>query len=419
VAAVLAAGVAMTPLLARATPPMRFDFGPGPVQPGYAQVVPDTLYTPDRGYGFEPGEIVRSVDRSSADPLRGDFCTSDGPFYFSVAVPEGNYNVTVTLGDTGGESDTTIKAELRRLMLEKIHTSAGQFERRTFTVNVRTPAISTGGDVKLKGRERQGEMWNWDDRLTLEFNGRRPCVCAVEIEPAPDAPTVYLLGDSTVCDQPLEPWNSWGQMLPRFFKPGIAVANHAQSGESLRSSLGANRLAKVLSTMKKGDYLFIQYGHNDMKAKGEGVGPFTTYKKDLTHFVQEAKKKGATPVLVTSMERKAGVDKDTLGDYPEAVRQVAKEEDVPLIDLHAVSKTVYKALGADLGKAFQDGTHHNNYGSYELAKCVVEGIRQNKLDLARFIADDVPAFDPSKPDPVASFEMAPSAMSSTTKPLGN
>src|SRR6185436_20223148 len=98
-------------------------------------------------------------------------------------------------------------------------------------------------------------MRNWDRKLTLEFNGTRPCVCAVEIESAPEIPTVFVLGDSTVCDQPLEPWNSWGQMLPRFFGPDVAIANHAQSGESLKSSLGAHRLDKVLSAMKSGDYL--------------------------------------------------------------------------------------------------------------------------------------------------------------------
>ena len=148
--------------------------------------------------------------------------------------------------------------------------------------------------------------------MTLEFNDTRPCVCALEITKADDVPTVYLLGDSTVCDQPREPWNSWGQMLTRFFKPGVAVANHAESGESLRSSLGARRLDKVLSTMKAGDYLFIQYGHNDMKERGEGVGAFTTYKADLKRFVAETRKRGGIPVLVTSMDRKScGVDHAT------------------------------------------------------------------------------------------------------------
>src|SRR5439155_18247136 len=126
-----------------------------------------------------------------------------------------------------------------------------------------------------------------------------------------------------------------------------------------------------------------------------------------------------TPVLVTSMERKAGVEEDTLAGYPDAGREVAKSENCALIDLNQMSRVFYKALGKDLDKAFQDGTHHNNYGSYELAKCVVEGIKANKLPLAKSIVDDVPSFDPAHPDPVDQFNMPESPQHDTTKPDGN
>jgi len=264
--------------------------------------------------------------------------------FFSVALPEGNYLVTVTLGDAQGESTTTIKAELRRLVLEKEHTSRGRLVTRSFVVNIRTPRIGSDGEVKLKDREKTTEIWAWDEKLTLEFNDARPAVAALTITRVESIPTVYLLGDSTVCDQPREPYASWGQMLTRFFKPGIAIANHAESGESLRSSLGARRLDKVLSLMKPGDYLFIQFGHNDEKEKGEGVGAFTTY-KGLTLNVSFGNvapvKRGGIPVLVTPMQRRTfdgnGRVTNSHGDYPEAVRQVATEEKVPLIDLHRMS----------------------------------------------------------------------------------
>ncbi len=111
---------------------------------------------------------------------------------------------------------------------------------------------------------------------------------------------------------------------------------------------------------------------------------------------------------------------NTLGDYPEAVRRLAKAENVALIDLNAMSKTLYEAIGpADLGKAFQDGTHHNAYGSYELAKCIVQGIQDDKLDLAKYIAPDWKGFDPAHPDPIESIKIPASAASSTVKPLGN
>ena len=403
----------------------KFDFGPGKVAPGYIQVLPTMIYTKERGYGFEPGVPIAGVDRDNNDALRGDFCTSDRSFFFSVALPEGNYNVTVTLGDVIGETTTTIKAELRRLMLEKARTQAGKFETRTFTVNVRVPQVAGGGEVKLKDREKTLEAWAWDEKLTMEFNNTRPVINAIEITRVEDVPTIYLLGDSTVCDQPLEPYSSWGQMLPRFFKPGIAIANHAESGESLRSSLGARRLDKVLSLIKPGDYLFIQYGHNDEKEKGEGIGAFTSYQADLKRFVAEARQRGASPVLITPVQRRtfdaAGKITNSHGDYPEAVRHVAKEENVPLIDLHAMSTLLYEAMGPEKCKlAFKegDGTHHNNYGSYELAKCVVEGIKANKLGIVKYLMPDTPAFDPNHPDPWESFNLPASPQRATVAPEG-
>jgi lysophospholipase L1-like esterase len=407
------------------TPALKFDFGPGKVRDGYRQVLPTTLYTKELGYGFEPGAQVTCEDRGG-DRLRGDFCTSSAPFYFSAALPEGNYDVTVTFGDRSGESVTTVKAELRRLMLEEVRTARGRFETRTFIVNVRTPQLPNGGQVKLKDREKTMEAWAWDEKLTLEFSNARPVVAAIEIRRNERAPTLFLLGDSTVCDQPREPYNSWGQMLTRFFKPGLAVANHAESGESLRSSTGARRLDKVLSLMKPGDYLFVQFGHNDEKEKGEGVGAFTTYKASLKRYVEEARKRGGTVVLVTPMQRRtfdaAGKITDSHGDYDDAVRQTAQELGAPLIDLHAMSKPFYEALGPEESKkafAPNDGTHHNNYGSYQLARAVVEGIRSNRLALVKYLTDDRSPFDPAHPDPLSSFKIPPSPLATETKPLGN
>lgn len=394
---------------------IRFDFGQGLSDVGFKQVSPGTVYSPERGYGFEPGAEVSSVKRPGGKAPKDDFIKSSAPFLFSIDLPEGSYRVTVVLGGGDEESITTVKAEDRRLMLEEIRVPAGQFAVESFIVNIRTPEIEGGGTVRLKDREKPN--LNWDNKLTLEFNGASPCIAAMEIVPLSDVPVVYIIGDSTVCDQPGEPWNSWGQMLPRFLKPEVAVANHAMSGESIRSSLGAGRFDKVFSTMKPGDYLFIQYGHNDMKSKDPDK--LEIYRQDLVDLVAKTREHGATPVLITSMERKSGVKQDTLAEYPDIVREVAKKEKTALIDLHAMSRIFYKALGSDLGKAFVDGTHHNAYGSYELAQCVVEGIRDNQLNLADSIVDDLPGFDPSKPDDVAAFNIPASPFEEKEKPLGN
>jgi lysophospholipase L1-like esterase len=357
--------------------------------------------------------------------LRGWPGFAGTPQYLSVKVPEeGNYRVTVTFGAPDAPAITTVKAELRRLMLENVRTEAGQFETRSFLVNVRRPQIPGGGEVKLKPRERESEAWAWDDRLTIEFLGAHPAVSSVRIEKADSVPTIYIAGDSTSTDQPLEPYNSWGQMLTRFFQPEIAVANHGESGESLRSFLGERRLAKIMSVIRPGDYLFIQMGHNDQKEKGEGVGAFTTFQADLERFVAEARAHGATPVLITSMHRltfdDAGRIVNSLGDYPEAVRRVAREQNVALVDLNTMSKPLYEALGpkdAHLLFAGADTTHHSDYGSYELAKCVVEGIRRANLPLAKFLYD-TPPFDPSHPDSYGRFDVPAEPLHNAQKPYG-
>jgi lysophospholipase L1-like esterase len=415
--------LALNPARADDQTSWKYSFGPGKVPPGYTQVTPASAYSDSAGFGFEPGSTVTATDRGGSDPLTAGFVTSDKPFYFSVELPQGNYNVTVTLGDLNDVSATTIKAESRRLMLEHIVTAKGQTVTRTFTVNVRTPAIAGGGQVKLKARETTSEAWAWDDKLTLEFNDTRPCLCSLKIDKV-DCPTLFILGDSTVCDQPLEPWNSWGQMLPRFFKPGVAVSNQAESGESIASSLHARRFDKVFGDMKAGDYLLIQYGHNDQKEKPP-ASAMGSYKDDYEKkCIEPFKAKGGNVIVVASMFREGDATSgkwDSLKDYPDAARQAATDEGVTLIDLNAMSKLFYTALGANVHAAFalQDHTHHNNYGSYELARCVIEGIRQSKLDLAKFIVDDDPGFNPGKPDPASTFVMPASVKTATAKPEGN
>jgi len=412
----LAAPVLAAPV--HASTPRAFALGPGKAPADATRV--DADYTPERGYGFEPGSRPDRVH----------------PYYFSVDLPEGNYTVTVTLGDDRTAAATTVKSELRRLMLENVVTAPGQSVTRTFTVNVRTPRIPAGpgiapGEVKLKApRETVEEAWNWDGRLTLEINGDHPAVRTIAIAPA-DGPTLYLLGDSTVCDQPAEPYNSWGQMLPRFFKPGIAVANHGESGETYRDSIARRRLDKVVSSMKPGDVVLMQFGHNDQKQIREGKGgPFTTYRDEIRTHVDAVRAHGGLPVIVSSMERRA-FDADgrvvpSLRDYADAARQSAHDLDVPFIDLNAMSRVLYEALGPEGSKAAfaepapgrLDNTHHDSYGSYELAKAVVLGLRQARVPAARYIVDGFD-FDPAHPDPVSAFAVPPSPRRTAQRPLGD
>lgn len=382
----------------------------GQVQPGSMQLTAGSLYA-----ATTPG-----FDLNTAPEVGAKSCSSDKPFFFSVALPEGNYRVTVVLG-ADQPSTTTVWAEARRLMLEKVVVKAKASVTRTFDVNVRVPAIA--GDVthnvKLKPRE-VGNL-DWDSKLTLEFNGDHPSFRSLTIHPIQE-PTLYLAGDSTVVDQDVEPWAAWGQMLPRFFRPGVVVANHAESGETVRSFEGERRFAKVMSLIQPGDYLFMQFGHNDQKPNAVSID---NYKKLLAEYIAQTRAKGATPVLVTSMNRRTfdadGKITNSLAGYPDAVREVAAAQHVALVDLNAMSKTLFEAMGPEGSlKAFMhypanafpnqtepisDNTHFNKYGAFELARCIVHGIREAKLPLRKLLTKDIPDFDPSKPDPEATFNL--------------
>jgi lysophospholipase L1-like esterase len=403
---------------------LRFDFGSGKTETGYIQVLPDMKYNEERGYGFYNDAAISSVERNGNDALRNDFITGGDPFIFAAHVPEGNYDVIITLGDKEGESLTTIKAESRRLMIERETTAFGEFKDVLFTTNVR---YSTVGSDSVRLKPREIGHHNWDPLLTIEFNNRRPCICAVEIVKNSEALTVFLSGNSTVTDQRFEPWAAWGQMLPRFFQPRkIVVANHAESGEALKSFVAENRFAKILATMRQDDYLFIQFAHNDQKPQSTAyVEPFKGYKKYLKQFIDQARQKGAKPVLVTPMYRRnfdaQGRIVNTHGDYPAAMREVASEENVPLIDLFEMSGILFESLGVDgsikafvhypagtfpgQDKELKDNTHFNNYGAYQMAECIVKGIREKVPGLAKYLVDNLPDYDPAHPDSADDFDL--------------
>ena len=417
---------------------VRFDFGPGESAKGYEKVTADMEYNTECGFGFVSDTIMEEVNRKKGNALSSDFCTSPKPFYFFVDLPEGNYRVKIHFGDPEGTSINTVKAESRRLMLHDVKTQKGESLTKTFTVNVRRPRINEKDSIRRKSREYV--FLNWDDKLTLEFNNEKPCIQAVEREEIEDVTTVFLAGNSTVVDQEYVPWAAWGQMLPVFFNDQVAVANYAESGETMLGFIGRNRLKKVTSQIRPGDYLFIQFGHNDQKEHSSAyLEAHTGYKKYLGMFVDTARKYGATPVLVTSMHRrrfdKNGEIVNTHGDYPQAVREVAEEKEVALVDLHAMSEQFYEALGVEGSrKAFvqypantfpgqekelEDNSHHSTYGAYQLARCVIKEIRKNELGLVKYLRPWVDTYDPANPMPFKSFDVPFSPSIRMLRPEGS
>jgi dienelactone hydrolase/lysophospholipase L1-like esterase len=392
--------------------------------------VPATcLYAGGAGYGFDLTKPP--VDADGA-------CAADSVFFFSVDLPEGDYDVAILLGNPNQAAEATVRGESRRLFLEKVATPKGEYSEQSFTVNIRSKHISADRYVRIKPREA-GKL-NWDGKLTLEFNGVHPGVRSVRIRSAEKPLTVFLCGNSTVVDQDNEPWCGWGQMIPRFFGRGISFANYAESGEAANTFIAAGRLEKVLTQAKAGDYIFVEFGHNDQKQKGEGKGPWLSYTESLRTFIVEARSWQMHPVLVTPVSRRVfderGKVLNTHGEYPDAVRKLAADEGVPLIDLHRMSATLYEAWGSEAStKAFvhypagtfpgqaqklEDNTHFNAYGGYEVAKCIVEGIRESGLaDILRFLREDYQPFDPKHPDSAEAFSLPLSPFTEIEKPDGD
>jgi lysophospholipase L1-like esterase len=220
-------------------------------------------------------------------------------------------------------------------------------------------------------------------------------------------------------------------MFTRFFGDGVAIANLAESGESCRDTIREGRLAKVLTALNPGDWVLLQFGHNDQKqVAAETGGPFTTYPEELRRCLAAIKFAGGIPVVVSPMERlrfdEHGRILPSLGEYAAAARQVALENRIAFIDLNAMSIPLYEALGPEKAPAAfaapegeLDETHHSGFGAYELAKCVAASARAQGLGFARFLAADFPGFDPAQPDDPTSFAVPPSPLVTTVRPLGD
>ena len=222
-------------------------------------------------------------------------------------------------------------------------------------------------------------------------------------------PVLYLVGDSTMANKKkLElPERGWGQVLPEYFDTSFAIENHAQNGRSTRSFIYEGRWDSVMNKLKPGDFVIIQFGHNDDKESK--LTRYTTheeFKYNFTKYVKDTKSKGAFPIVATPIVRRNWVN-DTLvethGEYPDIIREVAQENNVPLIDLHLKSRALVDSLGEEASKAIyqhyepgeiealpkgkHDDTHFCEYGANIMAKMAVEEIKAKVPELAKYLKD--------------------------------
>src|SRR6476659_1914808 len=219
--------------------------------------------------------------------------------------------------------------------------------------------------------------------------------------------TIYLAGDSTMAKKLPEkrPETGWGEELQKFFNEDkVRIDNQAQNGRSTRTFITEKRWQAIIDKLKKGDYVFIQFGHNDeSKEKADRYTPPEDYRRNLIKFISEVREKKAIPILLTPVMRRRFDDKgnflDTHGEYPDIVRTVARENKVDLIDMHRECEKVIKRYGveaskklllqlapgenANYPKGIEDNTHFSPLGAGLMAGLVVDAIRAQKLALAK------------------------------------
>ena len=224
--------------------------------------------------------------------------------------------------------------------------------------------------------------------------------------------TIFMIGDSTMADKPYEdgnPEKGWGQVFPLYFKDGVSVQNHAVNGRSTKSFIDEGRWKAVLDQLSPGDYVIIEFGHNDQKAhdKTRYAAAETDYRQNLIHFINDTRSKGAMPILATPIVRRrfdeSGTFYDTHGTYPEVVRAVAKQEQVSLFDLHQESEALLVVYGEERSKMLflhiesgeyarlpdgkVDDTHLSAIGAFHICDMVVGEIRKNIPNLTKYLKE--------------------------------
>jgi lysophospholipase L1-like esterase len=303
-------------------------------------------------------------------------CTGTDPIACHFGGNPGNYDVTVVLGGANAASTTT-SAETVRSMLLPVATGASQTQRFTFTVNVRQPE---GQPIQAVPAGTPG--------LDLYFagsNGQAPLLQSIGYAAAAKPFMIYIAGDSTVCDQSDTAYSGWGQQLPVYFNYPVSIANYADSGESSGSFLNSGSLfGAITSRLKTGDYVLIQFGHNDKDTTA------TAFHDNMTKLVTGVKAKGGIPILVTPVARStfdsttkmltAQHINNTGANLPQIIQTVASEQNVTLLDLLARTITWNNQLGPNGWKAYHalgtDATHFNQAGAAVVASFVRDLIVQ-------------------------------------------
>lgn len=208
--------------------------------------------------------------------------------------------------------------------------------------------------------------------------------------------TVFIVGDSTVANfAPPDPRQGWGQVIGRYFTEDVTVSNHALSGRSSKSFLAEGAWAPVQGQIKPGDYVLIQFGHNDEKRDAErGTDPYSSYQEYLSRYVDDTVKAGGFPILITPVARGSFRRNFSHGSYPDAMIALAKKKGIPCIDLNTLSEALYHKLGGSATYALfiasidgKDNTHFTPAGAAAIARVVAQGIKDLGIPLSEKVAN--------------------------------
>lgn len=321
------------------------------------------------------------------------------PLHIHTPVPNGTYEVTVTV-TAHEEIKFTVLAQSRRFMAQDIELKKGCTTDITFNVSVCDYHKNGADYTHVEGVD-----------IYIMCDGDFSAVSAVS---PVDIPTIFIAGDSTVTDQsaeypysPTSAYCGWGQMFPQFLSTGIVVENHAQSGSTTEDFKNVNFTA-FSDKIKEGDFLIIEFGHNDQKV--EALDAFGGYSENLRYFINFARKKGATPIISSPINRiifqKDGTLLNLLGDYRNAVKNVCEEMNVPFIDLWTRTTEFFEAAGAVKAWDYfwgngteRDYTHTNDIGGNIVARFVADEIIKNNVQpIADLIKRDMIAVEMPEKD---------------------
>lgn len=295
----------------------------------------------------------------------------------------GVYQVSLTLGGAAGADVAQVLAFPGRRMLGEIKLAPGEKKTYRFALDVRF------------------------SRVQLLVEGQNPAVADFKMKRADEIPTIFLLGDSTVCDQEQSPYHAgWGELLPVLFDETVNVSNHARCGYSTQTFIRDQLFLTIMDRIKPGDVLMMQFAHNDQKDYSPGYAPaYGAFTHTLRYFIKTAREAGAIPVLVTSQPRRR-FDEDghivhTLGEYPDAMRKLATEDNVPLIDLNQKATALLETYGPEESKKLfayvapgvtdlfpegnVDDTHFSYEGALKMASLVLEGMKELELDVCKHL----------------------------------